>query len=49
MVAQNSSGEVISGLNRRFQSNGVEVMKASTILEGMKLADERGWTIVEIE
>lgn len=48
MVARNASGEVIGGFNRRCQSDGVEVMEPSTILEGMNLAAERGWATVEI-
>lgn len=49
MVARKASGKVIGGLNRKCRSDGVEIMEASTILEGLKLAAERGWITVKIE
>lgn len=37
-----SRGEVVGGLNRIYRSDCIETLKVSTILEGTKLAAEKG-------
>lgn len=36
-------------MNRRCRCDAIEVLKASTILEEMKLVAEQGWHDVEVE
>lgn len=49
MIARDSRGENVGGPNRRNRIDGVEIMEASTILEGVRLATEKGWRKVEFE
>lgn len=49
MIARDSRGEIVGVLNRRSWSDGVEIMEAMAILEGVKLAIKKGCSVVEIE
>lgn len=49
VVAHDSVGQVVGGLNRRIRSEGIETLEAYVILEGTRMETEKGWTSVEIE
>lgn len=50
VIAHNSNGDIVGGINRRWcQNDRVDTLEPSTILEGVRLSVEKGWTLVEIE
>lgn len=49
VVARDSTEHVIGGLNRKTFSDGVEWLEARSLLEGIKLASEKGWHNIEVE
>lgn len=49
IVARNSKGQVVGGLNRQVRMGDAETLEAVTIFKGLQFAIDRRWTRIEIE
>lgn len=49
VVAHNSIGQVVRGLNRQLRAADTELLEALAIFEGQKLTIERHWAQLVIE
>lgn len=49
LIARDSAGRILGGLNRRVRKHGATMLEVLAIMEGTWLAIERGWRVVVLE